>query len=368
MGSRSAGAGLLLGLAFPGVATPQPTMLSPAYAAAVERYVAGDREGALAGVAAIAERELREQVEALRSLGKRARACTACAASVAWQQAPLRAALMLHTDAALDGSRDRTSARTQESLAIELAALMKDDPERGPFARRWYATMAGLAQAGNRWSEALDWVERGLDAFPGSADLLLVLGAIEETYGAEVTPRWFEEIMDPNPRQAQANLARAQELRGHLQKALRALRDAVAAMPSLHEARLRLGRVAWRLGDTDEARAALSEVLAASTLRETVFLAHLFLGRIHEDADRLDEATRSYEAAVALQPRCQSARFALSHLLWRRGDAAGARRGVEVALQAAGETQQRDPFWRYPWGSGVGASERLEALRQEASP
>jgi cytochrome c-type biogenesis protein CcmH/NrfG len=108
-------------------------------------------------------------------------------------------------------------------------------------------------------------------------------------------------------------------------------------------------------------------VLARSSARDTVFLAHLFLGRINEDAGRLDDAARAYEAALALHPRCQSARLALSHLLWRRGDAAGARREVEAALQPAGEGQHRDPFWQYPWGTGVGAEERLEALRREVS-
>lgn len=356
MGWRFVFVGLLPWLAVPSPGMDRPALpgLSPDYAAAVGRYVSGDRDGAVAAVAAMPERALRDQLEALQSLRKRARACAACADAIAWRQAPLTAALMLHTDCSLASGRERASARIQESLAAAIATLLKDDPERGAIARRWYGVMTGLAQADNRWSDALDWAERGLEAFPNSADLLAAQGAIEETYGAEASPRWADGVKVPEPR-------------GHLQKAFAALRDALTADPSLDEARLRLGRVAWRLGDAEKAGAELAQVLERSSARDTVFLAHLFLGRVHEDAERLDDAARAYKAALALQPRCQSARLALSHLLWRRGDAPGARREVEAALQTAGEGQQRDPFWQYPWGSGVGAPERLAALRREVS-
>ncbi len=367
VGPRYVTPGVALLLALPVPCPAQPAVLSPPYEAALRRYVSGDRDGAVAAAAALSERELREQVEALRSLWKRARVCAPCAESVAWQQAPVPAALMLHTDCSLSTGRGRTSARSHESAAVAIATLMKDDPARHAFARRWYEAVAGVVQGENRWGEALDWAERGIEAFPSSAELLLALGAIEETIGAEATPRWPEGLVDPNARQTQLNLARLLEVREHLQRAHRVLRDAVAADPSLLEARLRLGRVAWRLGKPAEARVALAEVLARSRARDTVFLAHLFLGRLHEDADRLDDAARSYEAALALHTRCQSARLALSHVLWRRGDPTGARREVEAALERTGDRRERDPFWQYPWGSAVGAEERLETLRREAS-
>jgi hypothetical protein len=174
VGSRFAGAGLLLNLALPAAATGQPTALSPAYAAAVEGYVSGDREDAVAAVCALAERDLREQVDTLRSLSKRARACAPCADAITWREAPLPAALMLHTDASLRRERGRLPARFHESVATALARLMSDDnPERRAFARRWYAVMAGVAQADNRWEDAFAWARRGLDAFPGAAELLL---------------------------------------------------------------------------------------------------------------------------------------------------------------------------------------------------
>jgi tetratricopeptide (TPR) repeat protein len=142
---------------------------------------------------------------------------------------------------------------------------------------------------------------------------------------------------------------------------------AVAADPSLLDARIRLGRVSWRLGQTAEARSMLEEVLTRGLDAKQVFLAHLFLGRIDEDARRFEDARAHYEAALDVDPRAQSARLALSHLRLRRGEAAGARAEVETALSSAGRRLQQDAFWVYPWGPAAGVTERLEALRREAS-
>jgi len=251
---------------------------------------------------------------------------------------------------------------------VEVARLMKDEPTHRAFARRWYETMASLAQHETRWDEALAWAERGLRDFPDSVEMRLVQGSIEETLGAQAGFRATDEaLVDPNSRQSRSELLQRREVRDHLEGAIRALRAAIAADPSLLEPRLRLGRVAWRLGETAEARSALEDVLARKPDAAKAYLAHLFLGRLDEDAGRLDEAAASYEAALAFDPRSQSARLALSHVRLRRGDAAGARAEVEKAVGSAGRRSQPDPLWLYPWGPSVGVEDRLEALRLEAT-
>lgn len=325
-------------------------VLSPAYEAVVRRYQSGDREGAVADMRSWPEERLRGEVAALSAFRERA-----------------RAALMLHADCALQARRVGDPSPLHKSLTLQIARLLKDDPARGAFARRWYEAMAGLAQSENLWGEALDWAERGLRDFPDSAGMLLVVGSIEETVGALALTRVPGSVFSPIQRETRENLAALREARGHLETARRSLRSAVAADPSLAEARLRLGRVAWRLGDTSDARSALEDVLARGPAARTAFLAHLFLGRIHEDAGRLDDAGRSYEAALALDPHAQSARLALSHVRLRLGSPGVARREVEESVRAANRRQQPEPFWLYPWGPSVGVEERLEALRREAS-
>ena len=366
--SKHLAALLLLALAAPALAQ-RPDALSPAYEAVVRRYQSGDREGAVAEMSGWPEHRLRDEMTALRALSQGAFACPyRCSAADRWAMTPVRAALMLHSDCAQRARAHGQSARLHESVAFELAGFMKDDPGHRAFARRWYEATSALAQGEARWGEALDWADRGLLAFPDSVDLLLVRGSIEEALAAQAAPRASEDaLLDAGARESRSQLLHAQEVRGHLESARRALRSAVTTDPSRAEAHLRLGRVAWRLGEAAEARSVLVDVLARKPDPATAFLAHLFLGRLDEDEGRLDAASRSYEAALALDAHAQSARMALSHVLLRTGDAAAARREVETAVASAGRRRQPDPFWLYPWGPSVGVEDRLEALRREAS-
>lgn len=392
---------VLLLLSLPSLASAQrPDAVSPAYESVIRRYQSGDREGAIADMSLWPERRLRDEMTALRALGQEARACHRCTAADRWEKTPVRAALMLHSDCAQGARRDGSpqrlqgsvavdvaslmkddpsqrafARRLQESAAAEIALLMKDDPSHRAFARRWYEAMASLAQAETRWAEALAWAERGLREFPDSIEMLLVQasieetqGSIEETQGATAAVRERNEtLVDPNARRSRAELLHRRQVRQQYETAARSLRSAVAADPSRPEARLRLGRVAWRLGETAEARSALLDVLGRQPDASTAFLAHLFLGRLDEDAGRLDDAAASYEAALAVDPRSQSARLALSHVRLRRGDAAGARAEVEKTVGSAGRRSQPDALWLYPWGPSVGVEDRLEALRLEAT-
>ncbi|HYN05422.1 MAG TPA: tetratricopeptide repeat protein [Vicinamibacteria bacterium] len=343
-------------------------VLSPAYQSAVRRYHSGDREGAIADMSAWPELRLRNDMRALDALCRKARACLQCPAAETWARISVRAALMLHSDCAQGARRDGQSPGLQESAAITVARLMKDDPSHRAFARRWYEAMASLAQAEAHGEEALTWAERGLRDFPDSVEMLLVRGTIEETWGVQAAYLETNEgLVDPNTRRSRAELLHRLEIREHLESAQRALRAALAVDASLPEPRLHLGRVAWRLDETAEARSALLDVLARKPYRATAFLAHLFLGRLDEDAGRLDDAAASYEAALALDPRSQSARLALSHVRLRRGDAAGARVEVERAVGEAGRRPHPDALWLYPWGPSVGVEDRLEALRREAT-
>ena len=122
----------------------------------------------------------------------------------------------------------------------------------------------------------------------------------------------------------------------------------------------------WQLGETAEARAALEEVLSRTAAHDTVYLAHLFAGRIAEDAGGFEEAARSYEAAIALDGFDQAAHVALSEARLWLGDPAAARGEVEAALAPAGRRPHSDPFWNYAWGPGARISDSVEALRREA--
>jgi len=347
-------------------ASPAATqVLSPAYRTLVVRYASGDRQGAADDLCAWPDSRIKRELPILNSeWQKTAFGADAMSPSV-WEALPIRAALMLHTDCVQRAPGDRRVPRLHATAAWSIARTMTQEPALRPFARRWYEAFAELAQAEYRWGHALDWAERGLDDFPGSAALWLVRGSIQEMQAlqaAQAQPRF-----PPDHADLQANLQLRRDLGQQLQAARKSLQAAMHADPSLAEAHLRLGRIAWRLGDEAEARAELETALARSKEQRTSYLAQLFLGRLEEDAGRFPDAAARYDAAVAIDGGHQSGRLALSHARLRLGEPEAARREVDAALASAGRRTERDPLWLYPWGPAVGVDERLEAMRQEAS-
>ena len=235
---------------------------------------------------------------------------------------------MLDSDCAQRARRDGQSPVLQESAAAEVARLMKGDPSHHGFARRWYEAMASLAEAETRWAEALAWAERGLRDFPESVEMLLVQASIEETQGV------LELTQGDSGARSRGTRCSSTPTRGRAGPLLAVARSGSASSgpsapcerrsPSTRRSRSRppAGARGLETLKTAVARSSLRIVLARKPDARTAFLAHLFLGRLDEDAGRLDEAVASYEAALALDPHSQSARVALSHLRLRRGDAA----------------------------------------------
>ena len=349
-----------------GSALPTPP---PAYEALLRQYAAGDREAATTEIASWPERRLRDAVRAASSLAASAALCPRgdCVAALQWSRFPVAAALMLHTDASIRLRAAGASPKLHESAAAEFAKLAHADPARRTFVRNWYAAMALRAQAEVRWSDALDWAERGLKTDPDAVDLLLVVASVEEVLASQTSSPPTVNIFDAGARRLRTAIALGRDKRTHLERAREAVRVAVGEATDRDDAGVRLGRIAWKLGDMAEARASLERVLARGVAGPASYLAHLFLGRVYEDEDRLEDAARSYEAASAVETRNQTARLALSHLRLLQGDATRARQELESAIRPAGFRRPKDPFWLYPWGASDEAEARLEALRREST-
>jgi tetratricopeptide (TPR) repeat protein len=125
-------------------------------------------------------------------------------------------------------------------------------------------------------------------------------------------------------------------------------RRTLAAGPTYHEARIRLGRVLGRQGRHEEAARELRAAVAAVDVNPLLlYYASMFLGVEAEALGRSAEAKGAYERAAKLYPDAQSPGLALSALALRRGDREAALRLIEPVLNREKTDEGRDPWWTY---------------------
>src|SRR5262249_32827255 len=150
--------------------------------------------------------------------------------------------------------------------------------------------------------DAEAWATNAITTFPRDADLLLARGCVREETATIGWPEPTPGVGVASPPEAYA-IARREEFKHARQD----LHDLLALDPHAARGHLRLGRVLWRLNEPEPAQQHLEAVLASPNPIDLVYLAHLFLGRVHQDAGRLAEATREYTLAAELHPTALSA-------------------------------------------------------------
>jgi tetratricopeptide (TPR) repeat protein len=326
------------------------------YRPLLESYARGDRAAALEGLAKLPEKAQLRGYEQIRALAVQAERCPSCPFAQTFLRLPLKAAVMLHLDRdrALNPRSDeveqpRPCPGWQAWLAARYATLLARWPATRAFARAFFVGMALRCQMDACLEHAQGWCEEGLKLFPRDSALLYGLGSIHEEIHALTT----------------SSVGGLRER--HLRDARAAFAGAIEAEGGFALARVRLGRVLWRLGDAEAARASLEASLPRTLDPATLYLARLFLGRVHEDAGRFDEALLQYRHALQLDPRSQAAAVALSHVLRLQGDGPGSRRQLLQGLAHAGRRLARDQFWDYLMSTPVAHPDRVfDEMRRES--
>jgi tetratricopeptide (TPR) repeat protein len=216
--------------------------------------------------------------------------------------------------------------------------------------RDFYVAMAAAALAIGFPSTAHPFAEKARQAAPLDPEVQLVSGCVAEAFADEQLLRHRE--------------SEATRLRN---EAGPALRDALALDPTLHEARLRLGRLHLDGGRPIEAESLLEEVERQSGDDRQRYLARLFLGRLAERRGRLDEAAGFYRRALEAWPDSQAARLALGHAVERSSGPAAALPLVAASLAASRRLDRAaDPWWLYPFGTPGLAKAALARLWKRA--
>jgi len=336
---------------------PQPSPLALA-----RMYASGRRAEAIAALDGWSEADMKAELVSLRSEMRKMGGHL--------PERPLRAAVMLHTDRELYERLQSPVVESVRECGINahggyaralIALLVVQSDQSREFVRRWLTAMA----LSSHWDLCLDdvrrWTHEGLKWFPKDAQMLLLQGTASEV-SAALTP---VPALFADPSHRSEGLSDIARRRQELSEARRDLEAALAVDPDLHEARLRLGRVLWRLEKPQDARAPLQTVLERAQEPWILYLAHLFLGRVLEDAGELPAATEHYRAALAIDPGAQAAAVALSQALLVGGNDGEGREVLARALKQAPRGQPRDAYMSYHLGRSNLAEGLLDALRAE---
>ncbi len=346
---------------------------SPEYLQLVTRYASAESTAAVLALKGWSDERLRCDLDNLQAAAVAASRCRGkCEDRVVFERFSVRAALLLHAEREIQErfgapvtEQSVTCSTGPNAQTVERLAgmLLLVDPEATAFLSRFYVAMTRRAQWSHCIPEAEQWARTGLKRFPKDGPLLMTLGIVLETTAfLTLVPAPRAAIQGPQAvRQYEAQTAKLGAL---WERVRRTFDDALAADASLHEARLRLGRVLWRLDRPEPARACFEEVLARSDDKVLLYLAHLFLGRIHEDQNRLADAEKEYQAALAVRPSSEAAAVALSHARLVLGDTVGAREAMDLGLEQVRLRVGGDPYKNYPMTHTREGQADLDAMRK----
>jgi tetratricopeptide (TPR) repeat protein len=345
-----------------------PAFSRAEYFELIRSYARGERTAAVAALGAWSERDLARQLASVEDAARALERCPSCPNSLAGL--PLKAAVMLHWD------RDRAETPAPEgveqprrcpgplaALAGRFARVLARSAARDDFPKRFFHMVVMSCQWDGCFEEADRWAGEAIAIFPRDADLLVARGSVREE--SATLGQYPPRELDRQSARVSAETAAATFRQEGLKHARRDFEDALRVDPNLGLARLRLGRVLWRLGELEPARQQLETALPSLGDSDNAYLAHLFLGRIEQDTGRLDEALAEYRRAVALHPSTLSGAVALSSALGLTGDAEAARSALRQGLESAGRRRARDPHRDYLVVNAAELRDVLDELYRE---
>jgi tetratricopeptide (TPR) repeat protein len=243
---------------------------------------------------------------------------------------------------------------------------------KGLLARDRIAVI-NVAQGRN--DEALKLITQVLQANPHDSAALGLRGAIElERHDPVAAIADFRAVLRDQPRAAgiQRSLARAHLANGEPALAEEALRAALQTVPADTSVRIELARLMQQTGRTDEALALLGEAVRKApdlSVREELVRAHLskrdfavarttareletsypdavtphyLAGMAAQGENKLDDAQKEFERALAMQPHALEVLSALARLELARGQS-------EHAIELVKNAAERDAANAYIW-------------------
>ena len=336
---------LKLLLLAPGQA-PSPPVASSTYRELVDAYrESGPPQAEL--VAILSQDRVTKDVEG------------ALAEPAGWTWEELRAAAMLHSDAAIRRVRDKDSAGADfhlvqaRRLLDRVAAIARPQED---FVWRWYTAMAALLEELRATGLARRLRVYGAKRWPPTGARERYVRGIQfeargNAGGRVLRPGESRVVHGP------------EELRSHwFVLAAEAFAAALKEDPKLGCAALHLGRIRMIQGNFDEAAGLLRQALT-DVDPAVAYLAHLFLGSLEERNDSFEKAEQLYRQAIVVFPYGQSAPLALAQLLSRTNRDGEAR--TVLFNRPPKAPRAIEPGWAFAAGLTVESGTRIAMLRAE---
>jgi tetratricopeptide (TPR) repeat protein len=246
----------------------------------------------------------------------------------------------------------------QFEAARRLFQLLPAKHHADEAARLWFRATAAYLQREvhlDRWH-----VERAVSVFPKDAELLVLAGALHETFASARLQQVVESARLPigislgiEPADTELKLAEG------------FFRRTLGIEPQHTEARIRLGNVLAQRGHHKESVTELERALKTIGDDHTLaYYARMIFAREAEQTGRTVQARASYEEAARLYPNAQSPLIALSQLAHRAGDDSSAGALLKRAFSSTGEPDlASDPWWRYAAYAGRSADALIANAR-----
>ena len=283
-----------------------------------------------------------------RAIELQARGDDPAALSLLWQAAGLAP-----RDADIQNTLGEALERVG-ALDAAIEAYRAAMSARSPFPKASNNLILALVKAG-RSTEAVALARRVLVLAPDDPDRHFTLGLAQSEQDVDEAIGSFRRTLALAPRHALAryNLALVLKRADQLDEAIDELHRVIEVAPRA-EAYYTLGVIHWHRGDVDRAVTALR---AAIALEPRYADAHYTHGAVlHARSDR-SGAADALRRALALRPDLTGAHYTMARVLQAEGDAPGARRHLAEAerLRERARLEQEARVW-----TAVG-TERLEA-------
>ena len=358
-GSALIAAGIAVAGAVHLAAQEPRTVLPPEYLTALASYRAGNLAGALASLDELGDRHVLDVTKQLMRPG--------VVEPRLWPRL-MTAAILLHTeiffvrveagniliqDPFLISAHNLT--RRLLKLAEDGEPFIGEDQRR--FALEWYLLVVayrhGRGEVG--WSRA--YIEEARKAFPLEPRLALALGADHEMLSV-LTAGYLRQFDTTGRLRREGFLDPEDELAD----SLRYFKEAARMAPESIEARLRLGRGLYQIGDLEGAARELDAARVLKGPATVKYLVLLFRGMVEAARGALEAADPLYAEALALVPLAQSGVVARSEAAYLRGRSTEA---ASAMLALLGRNKKDDPWWLYIQGQWWHFEERLARLRAQ---